>query len=87
MALRLEIGAGDRLMDLGSGRGWPGSLIADRTGAELISVDVPTEALLQGSRALRETLGDRVHQVCGDGRLLPIGDGQCSAVCHADVMC
>ena len=62
MALRLEIGAGDRLLDLGSGRGWPGSLIADRTGAELISVDVPTEALLQGSRALRETLGGKIKE-------------------------
>ncbi|MGB1657087.1 MAG: SAM-dependent methyltransferase [Longimicrobiales bacterium] len=87
MAYALGLGEGDRLLDLGSGRGWPGVLIAERTGATLVSVDVPAEALRQGRERLREVLEDHVHQVCGDGRMLPIGDGHFSAVCHADVMC
>jgi ubiquinone/menaquinone biosynthesis C-methylase UbiE len=61
--------------------------IAARTGAMLVSVDVPAEALRQGRERLRKGLGDQVHQVCGDGRMLPIGDRHFSAVCHADVMC
>lgn len=87
MAAALELGDRDRLLDLGSGRGWPGGLIAERTGAALISIDVPMEALRQGAPRLRERLGERVFQVCGDGRMLPIGDGHFSAVCHSDVMC
>ena len=87
MALALGLGERDRLLDLGSGRGWPGGLIAARTGAMLVSVDVPAEALRQGRERLRKGLGDQVHQVCGDGRMLPIGDRHFSAVCHADVMC
>ena len=77
----------DLVLDIGAGRGWPGSLIAKETGAKLVSVDVPLEALRQGAKALREKLGSRVLQVCGDGRILPIGDAHFSAVCQADVLC
>ena len=56
----------DLVLDIGAGRGWPGSLIAKETGAKLVSVDVPLEALRQGAKALREKLGSRVLQVCGD---------------------
>ena len=77
----------DLVLDIGAGRGWPGSLIAKETGAKLVSVDVPLEALRQGAKALREKLGSRVLQVCGDGRILPIGDAHFSAVCQAVVLC
>ena len=77
----------DLLLDIGAGRGWPGSLIAKETGTRLVSVDVPLEALRQGAEDLREKLGPRVLQVCGDGRILPIGDAHFSAVCQADVLC
>ena len=46
----------------------------------------PSGFVLRRER-LRKGLGDQVHQVCGDGRMLPIGDRHFSAVCHADVMC
>ena len=87
MAVTVGLAPGDRLLDLGAGRGWPGELIGDQTGAELLSVDVPIEALRQGGARMREVLGARVRQVCGDGRALPIGDGHFSAVCHTDVLC
>lgn len=87
MAAELRLGPGDRLLDVGSGRGWPGGLIAERTGAHLVAADVPLEALRQGAPALAERLGPRVRQICADGRALPIGDGHFSAVCHCDVLC
>ena len=87
MASVAEISDDDLLLDIGAGRGWPGSLIAKETGARLVSVDVPLEALRQGAKDLCETLGPRVLQVCGDGRVLPIGDAHFSAVCQADVLC
>lgn len=83
----LGLESGDRLLDLGAGRGWPGGLMAQRTGAQLVSIDLPLEALRQGRRGLSEQLERPVLQVCADGRMLPIGDGHFSAVCHADVMC
>ncbi len=83
----LGLESGDRLLDLGAGRGWPGGLMAQRTGAQLVSIDVPLEALRQGRRGLSEQLERPVLQVCADGRMLPIGDGHFSGVCHADVMC
>ena len=87
MASVAALSQDDLLLDLGGGRGWPGSLIAQKTGARLVSVDVPLEALRQGASTLRELLGSRVLQVCGDGRVLPIGDAHFSAVCQADVLC
>ncbi|MCH1569819.1 MAG: class I SAM-dependent methyltransferase [Longimicrobiales bacterium] len=87
MAATVGLAPGERLLDLGAGRGWPGELIAQHTGAQLLSVDVPIEALRQGRARMREALGARVWQVCGDGRALPIGDGHFSAVCHTDVLC
>ena len=83
----LDLSPGSLLLDLGAGRGWPGGLIAERSGARLISIDVPLEALRQGTTGLRERLGDPVWQVCADGRNLPLGDAHFSAVCHADVLC
>jgi hypothetical protein len=82
MASVAAISEDDLLLDIGAG-----SLIAKETGARLVSVDVPLEALRQGAEDLREKLGPRVLQVCGDGRILPIGDAHFSAVCQADVLC
>jgi len=87
MASVLGLAEGDRLLDLGAGRGWPGGLIAKHTGADLVSIDVPLEALRQGGERLRDELGHQVVQVCADGRALPLGDDHFSAVCHADVLC
>lgn len=87
IAEQLELSSGDTLLDLGGGRGWPGGLIAERSGARLVSLDLPLEALRQGRAYLLKQLGPRAWQVCGDGRLLPLGDGHFSAVCHTDVLC
>lgn len=87
IARALDLSPDDLLLDLGAGRGWPGGLIAERTGARLVSIDLPIEALRQGRGVLLERCSGGVHHVCGDGRRLPIGDGHFSAVCHTDVLC
>ena len=84
----LDVGAGDLLLDLGAGRAWPGSHIAQATGCSLITSDLPMEALITA----RSTLAERkveypTEVVCADGRRLPFGDAVFDAVCHADVLC
>jgi protein-L-isoaspartate O-methyltransferase len=83
----LELGPEDLLLDLGAGRGWPGSLIAERSGCRLLSADLPLTALRPAQEGLARSVGARASVICADGRRLPLGDGECDAVCHADVLC
>ncbi len=88
IAERLELGPGVSLLDLGSGRGWPGSLIATESGCTLVAADLPILALVPAREALVEQgLSERSQVVCADGRRLPLGDSLFDAVCHADVLC
>ncbi len=41
----LQVTRGRRLLDLGCGYGWPGVHIAQRDGVDLVSSDVPVDAL------------------------------------------
>jgi hypothetical protein len=41
----LGLSSGDRLLDLGSGRGWPGLYLAARTGCRVVLADLPLEGL------------------------------------------
>lgn len=78
---QLEIGPGQRLLDLGAGRGWPGLHIAAELGCRLLCTDLPSEALAAAKdRGAEWVLG-------GDGRALPLRTGSCDAIVHADVFC
>ena len=88
LAGHLNVGLGDLLLDLGAGRGWPGSHIAEATGCGLISSDLPMEALVVAQQSLAAMGPDRLAEaLCADGRRLPFGDAVFDAVCHADVLC
>jgi hypothetical protein len=43
LARELHLSAADRLLDLGSGRGWPGLYLAARTGCAVVLTDLPLE--------------------------------------------
>ena len=58
----LDLEAGATLLDVGAGRGWPGSYIAEKTGCRLVAADVPWEALL-AAKLRRET---DVVKACGE---------------------
>ena len=83
-ALKLE--DGDCLLDLGAGRGWPGSAIAERTGCSLITTDLPLRALRTGRERMKRE-GREATPVCADGRCLPFRDSAFDGVCHTDVLC
>lgn len=82
----LRLGPGGRLLDLGSGRGWPGARIAERTGCDHILSDLPLLAL-RDARDPKEEAGGRRAVVCADGRLLPFRDACFDAASHTDVLC
>ena len=60
LATALGVGPGDKLIDLGCGRGGPGLWVARTTGARLVGIDVSQPALDKArARALERGLADR----------------------------
>jgi hypothetical protein len=60
---RLGLHEGDRLLDLGSGQGWPGLYVAKVTGSSVVLTDLPEEGLRTAMRrALLEGIADRSGQ-------------------------
>lgn len=45
LADRLELDASKRLLDVGTGQGWPGLYLANKTGCEVVVTDLPIEGL------------------------------------------
>lgn len=88
----LALEPGERLLDLGAGRGWPGMYLANESGCSVTLTDVPTAAL-------RDTVSDaarpngagagaaRCCAAAADGRALPFRPQTFDAVAHTDVLC
>ena len=77
-----------RLLDLGAGRGWPGSHLASSSGCRLVSTDVPVAAMREARSNLdRVGLRERSTTVAAEGGSLPFEAGCFHAVVHADVLC
>ena len=84
----LRVEAGQRLLDVGAGRGWPGLYLAASTGCSALLVDLPIEGLRQAQqRADAEGLSDRVSVVVGSASHLPLAPGTVDAVVSSDVFC
>jgi ubiquinone/menaquinone biosynthesis C-methylase UbiE len=84
----LGLGPGRRLLDVGSGQGWPGLYLARQTGCRVILTDVPFEGLATATRrASREDLGGRAWALAARGQMLPLRAGAFDAVIHTDVLC
>ena len=88
LAQRLNLRAGDRLLDLGSGRGWPGIYLAKVTGCSVVLTDIPAEGLVTArKRAAVEGLAERSPAVVSSARRLPFRPESFEAVVHTDVLC
>jgi ubiquinone/menaquinone biosynthesis C-methylase UbiE len=76
------------LLDLGAGRGWPGTHIAETSGCRLVSTDIPMDAL---RAAKRKSLSSDTHVcrevVAAEALALPFCAGSFDAIVHADVFC
>jgi 2-polyprenyl-3-methyl-5-hydroxy-6-metoxy-1,4-benzoquinol methylase len=88
LASGLGLSAGDRLLDLGTGRGWPGLYLAARTGCRVVLADLPLEGLrVATDRAAAEGLASRTGVVAAAASGLPFRAGSFDAVIHTDVLC
>jgi len=84
----LGLSAGDRLLDLGSGRGWPGLYLAARTGCAVVLTDLPLEALLVAAdRAISKGLAARTGVVAAAASGLPFRANSFDVVIQTDVLC
>lgn len=88
MADRLALGPGDRLLDVGSGRGWSGLYLAITTGCHVVLTDPAVEGLSHGaSRARTERVQERCTAVACTADALPFRRESFDAVVHTDVLC
>jgi hypothetical protein len=70
----LRLSAGDHLLDLGTGRGWPGLFLAARTGCRIVLTDLPLEGLrVAANRAAAAWLAESMSQADALARLEPPG--------------
>lgn len=84
----LDLGRGRRLLDVGTGRGWPGVYLAATSGCALVGTDMPLDALAAAARrAAAEDAGDRVAVVVAAGADQPFRQASFDAVVHTDVLC
>jgi SAM-dependent methyltransferase len=84
----LGLAPGRRLLDVGSGSGWPGLYLARESGCDLALADLPLEALrLAAERAAADGLAGECCFVVADGAALPFADNRFDAVSHSDVLC
>ena len=80
LAHHLPLGAGSRILDLGSGWGWPAIHFAAEGRCTVVATDVPTEGLHQAADLLP-------LRAAADARALPFPAGSFDAISHSDVFC
>ena len=84
----LRLGSTSRLIDLGSGTGWPGLYLAKESNCWVSLVDLPENGMqIAKRRAAKEGLSNRVEFHIADAADLPFSDDEFDAACHSDLLC
>jgi cyclopropane fatty-acyl-phospholipid synthase-like methyltransferase len=88
IANSLALAPGLRLLEVGSGSGWPGLFLVSETGCDATLLDIPFNALkLAADRAVQDELTDRVNVIAASGTALPFEDSSFERLSHSDVLC
>ena len=84
---RLGLESDSRLLDLGSGFGWPGLYLARKSESEVVVTDLPIEGLEASVRRAQTENIRSLGAVSCSGKYLPFADGSFDAIVHTDVLC
>ena len=88
LARWLALGPDHLLLDVGTGRGWPGLYLAARTGCRLVGADMPLDGLRAAMvQAGRQRLQPQVAMVAASAANLPFRRQTFDAIVHTDVLC
>jgi len=88
ISIKLELAPGRRLLDMGSGSGWPGLFMAQQTGCDTTLTDLHHEGLaIARERAAADQIPGQCWSAVADGTALPFPDSWFDAIHHADVLC
>jgi ubiquinone/menaquinone biosynthesis C-methylase UbiE len=83
-----RFGAGQRILDIGSGVGAPARTIARYSGAEVVGLDItPVQVAVARELAAESGLGDLVSFVEGDAMSIPFDDAEFDAAYSFDALC
>ncbi len=87
-AAALGLNSDSRLLDIGSGSGWPGLLLGKLSRCDVTLLDIPLNALQQAAeRAADDRMTEQVGVVAGSGTSLPFAAGTFDRISHSDVLC
>ena len=86
LAALLGLEPGKRLLDLGSGAGWPGLYLAKSSGCGVVLVDLPPEGLRRAERR-RRAEGVGIGVVAAPAGSLPLRDAAFDAATSSDAFC
>ncbi len=81
----LDLSPKSRLLDLGSGRGWPGLHVAARAECRVVLTDVP-EAAIRKAQLRSADATDQVSLARASATHLPFAARSFDAICHADTL-
>lgn len=84
----LGLGPGRKLLDIGSGSGWPALYFARTSGCDVALTDLPLEGLSHAAgRAREDGIAENCVFAVTDAAALPFGDNRFDAISHSDVLC
>jgi 2-polyprenyl-3-methyl-5-hydroxy-6-metoxy-1,4-benzoquinol methylase len=88
LATELRVGPGDRVLDIGSGCGWPGLRVAQQTGCTVVLSDLTVAGVRRGvARARSDGMVERISGIAASARYLPFRPENFDAMVHTDVLC
>jgi 2-polyprenyl-3-methyl-5-hydroxy-6-metoxy-1,4-benzoquinol methylase len=83
----LALRPGERLLDIGSGCGWPGLYLGARTGCEVVVTDLPVHGMRRAQERISSDGLRSASAVVSTARHLPFRAESFDAIVHTDVLC